>query len=245
MTNIDYLTEDEVIPNQLWCCMSFLSPEGVRNCKIRGIKVRGVFGSESEANQHAKDLQTIDPDFHVFVGEVGKWLPMDPDPNSVSTQEYREAELNKLMKSYKEQQVKAKAQENERRNELLEDAITNGAKKGKVGKSGKHDGSDIKQRLKQQLLDKQQATLSSNTSSTGSTGSTTKNGTTVSITELEEEKEVLLPEEKAQVEGLQSEEKKLQENKSNISKIDENISKVRDLYNTLMQKQQEKQQENK
>ena len=36
---IDYLTEDEPIQNQLFVCMSFLSPEGIRNCNVRGLKL--------------------------------------------------------------------------------------------------------------------------------------------------------------------------------------------------------------
>lgn len=98
---IDYLNEDEIMPNQQWVCMSFLSPEGLLNCKIRGLKIRGVYASKEEADQRAKNLQTIDSDFHVFVGEVGKWLPWDPDPNSVEDQVYREENLMKLCTNIK------------------------------------------------------------------------------------------------------------------------------------------------
>ena len=38
----------------------------------------------------------------MFVGEVGKWLPWDPNPNAVAEQEYAEDQLNTLMKKYKE-----------------------------------------------------------------------------------------------------------------------------------------------
>jgi hypothetical protein len=60
--------------------MSFLSPEGISNCKIRGLKVRGVFATLEEASKRAKKLQEVDPAFHVFVGEAGKRLPSDPEP---------------------------------------------------------------------------------------------------------------------------------------------------------------------
>ena len=49
-----------------------LSPEGIRNCNVRGLKIRGVYNTQEEANKRAEYLQKIDPNFHVFVGEVGK-----------------------------------------------------------------------------------------------------------------------------------------------------------------------------
>ena len=105
---IDHLKEDDSIPNQKFVCLSFVSPEGVKNCTLRGLKVRGVFGTKEEADKRAEDLQKMDPDFDVFVGEVGKWLPWDPDPNSVTDQVYQEKGLNDLVKGYKENLEKTK-----------------------------------------------------------------------------------------------------------------------------------------
>jgi len=69
---------------------------------VRGLKIRGVYGSQGEAVARSKKLQRSDAIHNVFVGEVGKWLPWDPDPNAVSEQEYAEDQLNTLMKKYKE-----------------------------------------------------------------------------------------------------------------------------------------------
>ena len=33
---IDYLDEDPPMESQKWICVSFLSPEGIKNCNIRG-----------------------------------------------------------------------------------------------------------------------------------------------------------------------------------------------------------------
>jgi len=68
---------------------------------IRGVKVRGVYDSYKEAEVRAKVLQKLDSSFHVYVGQVGYWLPWDPNPNNVENQEYMENELNMLMKEYK------------------------------------------------------------------------------------------------------------------------------------------------
>jgi hypothetical protein len=69
---------------------------------VRGVKIRGVFESLKEAQRKAKVLQTRDPTFHVFVGQVGYWLPWDPNPDNIENQEYAEQHLNEIVKKYKE-----------------------------------------------------------------------------------------------------------------------------------------------
>lgn len=69
---------------------------------VRGMKVRGVYSTTTEAEQRAKKLQRSDPLHNIFIGEVGKWLPWDPSPNAIANQEYAEDQLNTLMKKYKE-----------------------------------------------------------------------------------------------------------------------------------------------
>ena len=69
---------------------------------VRGLKIRGSYGSQEEASARAKKLQKSDGVHNIFVGEVGRWLPWDPSPNNVQEQEYAEDQLNTLMKSYKD-----------------------------------------------------------------------------------------------------------------------------------------------
>jgi hypothetical protein len=69
---------------------------------VRGLKVRGVYDSYAEGMARAKTLQKLDPDFNVYVGQVGFWLPWDPEPSEVPDQEYADDQLNQLMKKYKE-----------------------------------------------------------------------------------------------------------------------------------------------
>lgn len=68
----------------------------------RGLKVRGVYETEREAKVRAQVLQRKDPSFHVFVGQVGYWLPWDPSADGIADQEYTEGALNDLVKKYKE-----------------------------------------------------------------------------------------------------------------------------------------------
>ena len=71
---------------------------------MRGVKIRGVYNTYDEATQRAKILQSSDRDFHVFVGQVGYWLPWDPNADNIAEQEYMEKELNELMRNYKSNQ---------------------------------------------------------------------------------------------------------------------------------------------
>jgi hypothetical protein len=71
---------------------------------ISGLKVRGVYDSLKEAQRRAEQIQKVDQLFHVFVGQVGCWLPWSPYPDDITNQQYAETQLNTLMKKYKEGQ---------------------------------------------------------------------------------------------------------------------------------------------
>jgi hypothetical protein len=47
-------------------------------------------------------LNDISFDNNIFMAEVGKWTPWDPNPNEVKDQEYNNDQLNTLMKKYHE-----------------------------------------------------------------------------------------------------------------------------------------------
>jgi hypothetical protein len=128
-TTTPIVNDDEPLANQKWVCLSFLSPENLvienRTSNIRGIKIRGVFNNYDDAVERAKYLQTTDKYFHVFVGEVGKWLPWDPNPEMIKDQVYAEEELNKIMKAYKDNLHENSVREEQRKNDLLKDVKTN------------------------------------------------------------------------------------------------------------------------
>ena len=69
---------------------------------VRGIKIRGTYDTMKEAEVRAKRLQKRDPNHHVYVAQVGYWLPWDPNPDNIQNQEYANEQLNKLMKNYVE-----------------------------------------------------------------------------------------------------------------------------------------------
>jgi hypothetical protein len=87
---------------------------------VRGMKVRGVYNSREEAVARSKKLQRTDTIHNIFVGEVGKWLPWDPEPSQVGEQEYAEEKLNTLMKKYKENEDSREMFERENRSKMMQ-----------------------------------------------------------------------------------------------------------------------------
>lgn len=85
---------------------------------VRGLKIRGVYGSRGEAEARSKKLQRADTLHNIFLGEVGKWLPWDPAPTEVNEQEYAEEQLNNLMKKYKENEDNREMFMRENRNRM-------------------------------------------------------------------------------------------------------------------------------
>ena len=121
MAKVDYMTEDTFLPiDQKYVCLSFLTDKENKT-SLSGIKIRGVFPTYELACEHAKKIQTMDPYFNVFVGELGKWLPFDPNPDSeaVKDSEYANQQLNQMMKAYLENQEKAKVYHEQRKTELM------------------------------------------------------------------------------------------------------------------------------
>ena len=72
---------------------------------IRGVKIRGVYDSKDAAMARAKKLSTIDSSFHVFIGQVGYWLPWDPCADSVEGEVFQNSQLNDMMEKYQENNV--------------------------------------------------------------------------------------------------------------------------------------------
>lgn len=100
----DYLNDDTPITNQSWACVSFITPELVKGCDKRFIKIRGVYGVKERAEDRCKELSKVDSTFGVYIVEVGKWIAwLDGTDNNADAND----ELNKLMKLYKKERVQA------------------------------------------------------------------------------------------------------------------------------------------
>jgi len=72
------------------------SREHAFQTSTRGLKVRGVFNTQEEAEIRCKKLRETDPNHDIFVGPVGMWIPWDPDAYKTGRVEFMEEELNQL-----------------------------------------------------------------------------------------------------------------------------------------------------
>jgi hypothetical protein len=89
----------------------------------RGLKIRGSYPTQEEAELRCKILREVDPNHDVFVGPVGLWMPWDPEAYKTGRVEYMEEELNQLMSEKKKNEANAKTAFEQRVKESKQKAI--------------------------------------------------------------------------------------------------------------------------
>jgi len=89
----------------------------------RGLKIRGSYPSQEEAELRCKMLREIDPNHDVYVGPVGMWMPWDPEAYKTGKVEYMEEELNQLMHEKTKNETTAKTAFEQRLKETKQKAI--------------------------------------------------------------------------------------------------------------------------
>jgi len=97
----------------------------------RGIKVRGSFPSQQEAELRCKMLREADPNHDVYVGPVGIWMPFHPEAYKTGRVEYIEQELNELMNEKNKNEKNAKQEFDKRVRETKEKAMEENIAKAK------------------------------------------------------------------------------------------------------------------
>ena len=103
---------------------------------VRGLKIRGAFNTQEEAEERCKFLRDMDPNHDIFVGPVGMWIPWDPDAYKTGRIEFMEEELNQLHKEKLENEKKAKiefeARVRESKRKAIEKNVEEAQKAGNV-----------------------------------------------------------------------------------------------------------------
>jgi hypothetical protein len=100
----------------------------------RGLKVRGSYSTQEEAELRCKLLREVDPNHDILVGPVGVWMPWDPEAYKTGKVEYLEEELNQLMAEKNKNESFAKASFEQRIKETKQKAMEEN--KAKAEKSG-------------------------------------------------------------------------------------------------------------
>jgi hypothetical protein len=108
--------------NEETVCEKF-QKENQFQTSVRGLKVRGVYGCQEEAELRCKKLRDLDPNHDIFVGPVGIWIPWDPDAYKTGRVEFMEEELNQLHKEKMQNEAKAKEDFEKRVKETKKKAI--------------------------------------------------------------------------------------------------------------------------
>jgi hypothetical protein len=101
---------------------------------VRGLKIRGVFPTQEEAELKCKKIRDLDPNHDILVGPVGIWLPWDPDAYKTGRIEFMEDELNQLHHEKMKNEAKAKEEFEKRvkdaKKKAIEENIKNAQKSG-------------------------------------------------------------------------------------------------------------------
>ena len=98
---------------------------------VRGLKVRGSYSTQAEAEFRCKMLREVDPNHNVYVGPVGMWMPWEPEAYKTGRVEYLEDELNQLMSEKNKNEKDAKQQFEKRVLDSKRKAIEENIKKAK------------------------------------------------------------------------------------------------------------------
>lgn len=90
---------------------------------VRGLKIRGVYPTQDEAEIRCKKLRDSDPNHDIFVGPVGIWIPWDPEAYKTGRVEFMEDELNQLHQEKLKNEERAKQEFDRRVKETKRKAI--------------------------------------------------------------------------------------------------------------------------
>ncbi len=135
---VDYLSEDPYITGQRYCLVTIIGPHVQPKADVWGIKVRYVGETMEQMKKMAKQLRQMDPDYNIFIMEMGKFGPLNISPEQVSENEYLEEKLNEMVKGYLENRELAKQHWHERKNEMMKEAIKDGKNQEELASRPEH-----------------------------------------------------------------------------------------------------------
>ena len=232
---VDYLDEDPVISSQKYCVVSVLTPKNFKEVDEKSsmytFKVRGSYDTVEEAQKRIQFLNSIDPNVNIYLAEVGKWCPFEDDPEKAKDSVYKDEELNRLMKGYKENQEKAKEHFQQRKAEMVAKALVDTKEKKEKLKA---EEDERKKLLKKVIVDA--PTEGSVDGQSVSGQSVNSQSVDVKVEETLQEKEKQLKEKENKVlEGK----KEIEQKKEEIHTKEDKIRKLNDEMNAAKKKYEE------
>lgn len=96
----------------------------------RAFKYVGGRSTPEECTARIKQVMTEEPSFHIFTMENGKWCTFDPSPELIQDENYREEQLNEIIKGSKLAEEKTKDFFRSEMRKKVEKARLEGTKEG-------------------------------------------------------------------------------------------------------------------
>jgi len=254
----DYLFEDPPINGQKFVCISVLTPKNFKEeTTMHTLKVRGTYDTYEDAKKRADFLRNIDSNINVYVGEVGKWLPFEDNPENAKDHDYQNKRLNSMMKGYLENQEKAKEFHEQRKNEMIMRTIKETEEKEKrkqarderrkageevdddaeeleFSKANNQDQSAVTSGEETNVNKNADTNVSASIDSTLQSGSSLKNQKETHIKEKEldiKEKEKNIKDEKDELQKTQEEYNKYQQK---TEKVRKELEEARKIYEAML-----------
>lgn len=135
---IDYLSEDPVITSQKYALVSIVGPHMPQKCDTWALKIRGVAESLERAKSMSQKLMKTDQDYDIYTVEVGKFFPLVVEPQEVGEVEYQNEQLNLLIKNYLQNRESANELWQQRKNEMIKQAIKEGKNQEELANKPEH-----------------------------------------------------------------------------------------------------------
>ena len=126
MPKIDYLNEDQPINGQKYALISIIGPHTNQKSDVWAIKIKGTAPSEDAADAMGKRLQQLDPDVDIHRVPVGVFFPLAIDPTIADNVVYQDEQLNEIVRKNKENRLDARDHFEQRKRDMMEDAIREG-----------------------------------------------------------------------------------------------------------------------
>jgi chromosome segregation ATPase len=135
---IDYLFEDPPIKTQKFALVTIVGPHMPQKCDVWGLKIRGVADTIENAKTLCQKLLKIDNNYDIYTVEVGKFFPLAVEPHQIQDVEYQNEQLNSLMKSYLENRESANDHWQQRKNQMIQEAIREGKNQEELANRPEH-----------------------------------------------------------------------------------------------------------
>jgi len=98
---VSVLHDNPELPGKKLFLASLISPESKQKHKVHAFKIHDLCEDEEEAKYLVQHYQKLDPDFDIFVGTVGKWLPWVFSAEDLPNIQYANEQLTELVRSHR------------------------------------------------------------------------------------------------------------------------------------------------